>query len=46
MSADDVHNRSKGPSDDDSDPVDAMLNKTGCADLHYAVQVTNFNTFN
>lgn len=24
---------------DDSDPLDKLLNDTGCADLHYKVQV-------
>lgn len=29
---------------DDIDPVDRLLNKTGCADLHYQVQV--WKTYN
>lgn len=39
------HDRSrKQPDDDDDeiDPFDLMLKKTGCADQHYAVQV-NFS---
>lgn len=31
------HNRQK-PVDDDDDPVEKMLKKTGCLELHYAVQ--------
>lgn len=27
--------------DDIEDPVDKMLKKTGCADLHYELQVPN-----
>ncbi|KAK1168141.1 hypothetical protein AOXY_G11018 [Acipenser oxyrinchus oxyrinchus] len=31
------HNRRR-PSEDEEDPVDHMIVKTGCAQLHYAVQ--------
>ena len=31
------HNRSRNEEDED-DPVDRMISRTGCADLHYAVQ--------
>ncbi|XP_030647970.1 cytochrome c oxidase assembly factor 4 homolog, mitochondrial [Chanos chanos] len=30
------HNRSR--SEEEDDPVDQMISKTGCAELHYAVQ--------
>ncbi|KAM4619960.1 cytochrome c oxidase assembly factor 4 homolog, mitochondrial [Polymixia lowei] len=30
------HNRSR--SEDEDDPVERMISRTGCADLHYAVQ--------
>ncbi|XP_043920063.1 cytochrome c oxidase assembly factor 4 homolog, mitochondrial [Protopterus annectens] len=33
------HNRSRKPTEDDEDdPVDQMISRTGCASLHYAVQ--------
>ena len=35
------HNREKKPSsseEEDEDPVDRYLNKSGCADLHFKVQ--------
>ncbi|CAL1528647.1 unnamed protein product [Lymnaea stagnalis] len=33
------HKRSSSPKDlEEEDPVDAMINKTGCLKLHYAVQ--------
>ncbi|KAM6985760.1 cytochrome c oxidase assembly factor 4 homolog, mitochondrial [Aplochiton taeniatus] len=30
------HDRSR--SDDEDDPVDSMISRTGCGELHYAVQ--------
>lgn len=35
------HNRTRQPSEDDEedDPLDRILKKSGCADLHYKVQV-------
>uniref|UniRef100_A0A673K4Y5 Cytochrome c oxidase assembly factor 4 homolog, mitochondrial-like n=2 Tax=Sinocyclocheilus rhinocerous TaxID=307959 RepID=A0A673K4Y5_9TELE len=30
------HNRSR--SEDEDDPVDGMISRTGCAELHYALQ--------
>lgn len=36
MSSPSPHDRSR--SEDEDDPVDKMISKTGCADLHYAVQ--------
>ncbi|XP_053312644.1 cytochrome c oxidase assembly factor 4 homolog, mitochondrial [Spea bombifrons] len=32
------HNRSGKPEDDDEDPLDQMIVRTGCATFHYAVQ--------
>uniref|UniRef100_K1QV97 Uncharacterized protein n=1 Tax=Magallana gigas TaxID=29159 RepID=K1QV97_MAGGI len=34
------HNRTRQPSEDDEedDPLDRILKKSGCADLHYKVQ--------
>ncbi|XP_071478516.1 uncharacterized protein [Diadema antillarum] len=32
------HERKTQPDEDDDDPVDAMIKKTGCLELHYAVQ--------
>ncbi|XP_041353660.1 cytochrome c oxidase assembly factor 4 homolog, mitochondrial-like [Gigantopelta aegis] len=34
------HDRTRRPKeeDDDEDPVDSMINRTGCAELHWAVQ--------
>lgn len=32
------HNRQRPAVDDDDDPVEKMLKKTGCLELHYAVQ--------
>lgn len=39
--ATDPHNRSRMPSeeDDEEDPVETMIAKTGCLEKHYAVQV-------
>ncbi|XP_015197881.1 cytochrome c oxidase assembly factor 4 homolog, mitochondrial isoform X2 [Lepisosteus oculatus] len=36
MASPSPHNRSR--SEDEDDPVDRMISKTGCAELHYAVQ--------
>ena len=35
------HDRTRRPQeeDEDDDPVDAMINRTGCAKLHWEVQV-------
>lgn len=33
------HNRSKQPEEDDDDPLDKIIRNSGCADLHYKVQV-------
>ena len=34
------HDRSRRPQvDDEEDPVENMIKKTGCIELHYAVQV-------
>ncbi|KAL5008549.1 hypothetical protein ScPMuIL_014130 [Solemya velum] len=39
MSAPMGHDRTRRPAeDDDDDPVEKMLNKSGCGELHYAVQ--------
>ncbi|XP_069059931.1 cytochrome c oxidase assembly factor 4 homolog, mitochondrial [Pleurodeles waltl] len=32
------HNRTKVAADNDEDPLDQMISRTGCADAHYAVQ--------
>lgn len=49
MSAPMGHDRSRPkPKEDDEeeDPVDKMLTKTGCKELHYLVQVThNFYSY-
>ncbi|XP_034539542.1 cytochrome c oxidase assembly factor 4 homolog, mitochondrial isoform X1 [Notolabrus celidotus] len=37
MSSPSPHDRSRKEEDED-DPVDRMISRTGCADLHYAVQ--------
>lgn len=39
----DPHNRNRSPSqdEDEEDPVEAMISKTGCLEKHYAVQVSN-----
>lgn len=34
----DPHNRSTQPKEEEDDPVDSMLKKAGCLDLHYNVQ--------
>lgn len=40
MAAPAGHDRSRRPNDEEEDdPVEAMLKRTGCAELHYAVQV-------
>ncbi|XP_071767906.1 cytochrome c oxidase assembly factor 4 homolog, mitochondrial [Centroberyx gerrardi] len=36
MTSPSPHNRSR--SEDEDDPVDRMISRTGCAELHYAVQ--------
>lgn len=36
MSSPSPHDRSR--SEDEDDPVDKMISKTGCAELHYGVQ--------
>ncbi|XP_062309497.1 cytochrome c oxidase assembly factor 4 homolog, mitochondrial [Osmerus eperlanus] len=36
MTSPSSHDRSR--SEDEDDPVDQMISRTGCADLHYAVQ--------
>ncbi|XP_063058527.1 cytochrome c oxidase assembly factor 4 homolog, mitochondrial [Engraulis encrasicolus] len=36
MASPSPHDRSR--SEDEDDPVDKMISKTGCAELHYAVQ--------
>ncbi|XP_030010314.1 cytochrome c oxidase assembly factor 4 homolog, mitochondrial [Sphaeramia orbicularis] len=36
MSAPSPHDRSR--TDDEDDPVERMISRTGCAELHYAVQ--------
>ncbi|XP_046545298.1 cytochrome c oxidase assembly factor 4 homolog, mitochondrial-like [Haliotis rubra] len=40
MAAPTGHDRSRRPSEEEEedDPVETMLKKTGCAELHYAVQ--------
>ena len=44
MSSADPHRRQRAPraqdEDEDEDPVEAMISKTGCLEKHYAVQVT------
>lgn len=41
------HNRTRQPSEDDEedDPLDRILKKSGCADLHYKVQVNDLFSF-
>ena len=40
MAAEMKHDRSRRPqSEDEEDPVENMIKKTGCIELHYAVQV-------
>ena len=43
MSSGDPHNRKKKADvvleDEEEDPVDSMLKKTGCLDLHYKVSL-------
>ncbi|XP_034033318.1 cytochrome c oxidase assembly factor 4 homolog, mitochondrial [Thalassophryne amazonica] len=36
MASTSPHDRSRN--EDEDDPVDQMISRTGCADLHYAVQ--------
>ncbi|KAM3869622.1 cytochrome c oxidase assembly factor 4 homolog, mitochondrial [Diretmus argenteus] len=36
MASPSPHNRSR--KEDEDDPVDRMISRTGCAELHYAVQ--------
>lgn len=38
MSSPSPHDRNVTRSEDEDDPVDKMISKTGCADFHYAVQ--------
>ncbi|XP_064838540.1 cytochrome c oxidase assembly factor 4 homolog, mitochondrial [Oncorhynchus masou masou] len=40
MASPSPHDRSRRPSDDqdEEDPVDQMISRTGCGELHYAVQ--------
>ncbi|KAE8595129.1 hypothetical protein XENTR_v10015543 [Xenopus tropicalis] len=38
MSAPQPHNRSHKPADEEEDPLDHMIGRTGCAAAHYAVQ--------
>ncbi|CAL9685267.1 unnamed protein product [Knipowitschia caucasica] len=33
-----AHNRGGRPEEDEDDPVDRMISRTGCGDQHYAVQ--------
>ncbi len=46
--ASDPHNRvkhlSKDDNDEELDPVEAMLKKSGCLELHYKVQECMFDT--
>ncbi|XP_056451392.1 cytochrome c oxidase assembly factor 4 homolog, mitochondrial-like [Gadus chalcogrammus] len=32
------HNRSRSEDEDEDDPIDRMISRTGCGELHYAVQ--------
>ena len=38
-----AHDRTRPEVVDEEDPVEKMLMKTGCIDLHYAVQVVLFD---
>ncbi|KAA8586844.1 hypothetical protein FQN60_000680, partial [Etheostoma spectabile] len=38
MASSPPHDRSRKDDDDDDDPVERMISRTGCAELHYAVQ--------
>lgn len=38
MASPSPHDRSRKDDDDEDDPVDQMISRTGCAELHYAVQ--------
>ncbi|KAG7269639.1 hypothetical protein CRUP_016430 [Coryphaenoides rupestris] len=38
MATSSPHNRTRSEEDDDDDPVDRMISRTGCSELHYSVQ--------
>lgn len=38
MASPSPHDRSRKDDQDEDDPVDQMISRTGCAELHYAVQ--------
>ena len=38
--------RTKPTDDEEEDPLETMLKKTGCIDLHYKVQVAHIHEFN